>query len=238
MKIAVCEDSDYEREKIITLINEYYKTSPGLFTIETFNSGEELLSNFQKNTFNLILLDIYMNQLNGIETAEKIRKLDDYCCIIFITSSLDFSLEAFKVEALDYLIKPVSLESISKCFSRYYKLYGDSSRYLELKEYGIDQYIYISDIIYIEVVGNYCYIHTDNDIYKIRSTLQKLSANLQNLKNLIQCHKSFIINLDKIKQLENNYVIMSNNENIKITRKYSAEFRDLFFNYISSKNRS
>jgi len=192
MKVAICEDSKYDLIEIKNAINVYCKQTNHICSIFEFNCGEELIKTYKKGLFDIILLDIFMKNLNGIETAENIRKIDNNCCIVFITCSTDYSLDAFRVEALDYLVKPISLSNISRCLSRYIRLYGDSDKYIEIKEDGISKNISSNHIFYIEVCSNYCYVHTDKKVYKQITALTTLSSQTNKIPQFARCHKGYI----------------------------------------------
>ena len=104
LKIADCDDEPVFVEQISGRIKEYMPDA----AIQGFFSSEDLLS--QREVFDIYFLDIQMEKMNGVETAKKIRELDEESVIIFITGAKEYVFEAFDVAALHYLIKPVTDE--------------------------------------------------------------------------------------------------------------------------------
>ncbi|HBF5972103.1 TPA: response regulator, partial [Clostridioides difficile] len=106
IKIAICEDEKEQQELLKRYINQIFDALSVKCRLEVFNSGEELLEGYSKDT-DVLLLDIQMGQINGIDTARKVRVLDDKVEIIFITALIEYALEGYEVRAYRYLIKPV-----------------------------------------------------------------------------------------------------------------------------------
>ena len=109
MNIAVCDDNTIERKIIITVLHEYATSHSLHFDITEYGSGMDLLYDIQEGVdYNLIFLDIIMDELNGIDVAYKIRETDTKSSIAFLTSSPDFAISSYDVDAAGYLLKPLS----------------------------------------------------------------------------------------------------------------------------------
>ena len=114
MKIAVCDDTQSDREQVSEYIRQYANRSTLDIEIDMFSNAESLLFPFKKSVYKIIFLDILLNKMSGVEAAFKIREIDNECVIIFTTTSPDYRAEGFEVGAIHYLIKPVSFEKIEE----------------------------------------------------------------------------------------------------------------------------
>ncbi len=111
MNIAVVDDNDMDRNNVINYcqqyISDHYPQDKNFINIKTFASGEELVEAYESGKFDLLVLDIYMTGISGLETAKKIRDMDSDVSIIFLTSSDAHLLEGYRVFATGYFIKPL-----------------------------------------------------------------------------------------------------------------------------------
>ena len=131
--IAICEDEKKDREKLLAAAGEA-KARLGLAAdMEVFPGGEELLASMRAGEkYDLLLLDIFLNRMNGMETAAEAMRLQPGICIAFVTSSREYGAEAFELNAVHYLVKPVSIDSMQELFRRFLKRSGMPVRQLEL----------------------------------------------------------------------------------------------------------
>lgn len=119
MKIAICDDEAFWINELQILLKEYYITRHFDIYVSLFSCGTELL--MAKDKFDLIFMDYQMENLNGIETARKIRNLNNNCAIIFVSSYPDIAIDTFEVEAFRFLIKPIDKVKLFKSIDDYRK---------------------------------------------------------------------------------------------------------------------
>ena len=163
IKIAICEDEKEQQDLLKTHINQIFKDLPIKYSLYTFNSGEELLKNYPKN-IDVFLIDIQLNEINGMDTARKIRETDNKAEIIFITSLIEYALEGYEVRAYRYLIKPVKYDDLKMHILNCIKEIDIKNKHIIIKEQGNRIKLDISEIIYIEVQKENIAIHTVNQI--------------------------------------------------------------------------
>jgi DNA-binding LytR/AlgR family response regulator len=122
IRIAIVEDDRHDREALKKCLNRYEKENQVKFTVTEFQDGEDIVTDYTAS-YDLIILDIEMAFLNGMKAAEKIRELDTNVIIIFITNMPQYAIQGYKVNALDYILKPISYlsiqSSITPVFSRH-----------------------------------------------------------------------------------------------------------------------
>ena len=200
MNIAICDDLEIDRKILIDMINRYFTEHNSIVNITTYNSGEDLISNFNHENFDLIFLDIYMYKLNGIDTAKEIRKKDDNSILVFITTSSDFALDAYDLDALQYLIKPITYDKIKKILDKCLKQISANLHFIEILVDGYPVKILQKDIYYIDVYNKTCFIHLKDKVIKTYSSLAKLWEFLEN-SSFLKCHRSYIVNMLYINEM-------------------------------------
>lgn len=154
IRIAICEDEKEMRDLIENHLHNILKNRE--YKIEKYSSGEELLQSNIKD-IDILLLDIQMDQINGMDTARKIREVDNKMEIIFLTSLIDYVQEGYEVRAYRYLLKPIELDELRKhvltCINEIEK---NKNHYILIKNKSNTYKIYSSEIKYIEVQKRIC----------------------------------------------------------------------------------
>ena len=225
LRIAICDDE----EIICRKIKEQLKSINSKLNITTFNSGEQLL-NSEKN-FDLILLDIEMKGLSGIETAKLIRKRKSNEFIIFLTSHSEFMPEAFKVKAFRFLCKPLEMDKFKEAICEVEKEILNNKR-IAINEKGNAEFINIQDIVYVEAFGDGTYIYTKKDVLESSRQLKYWISEL-GTEHFFQTHRSYFVALRYIKKLSNSEIKMNYiNHLIPISRRNYIALKDALFAYI------
>lgn len=233
IRIAICEDEKDQQELLKNYIEKIFEGLPLKYSLDIFNSGEELLENYSKD-IDLILLDIQLGEINGMDTARKIRILDNNVEIIFITSLIEYALEGYKVRAYRYLVKPVKYEDIKENIINCIKEVEIKNKYIIIKKQGHQIKLDINEITYIEVQKETITIHTLNGVYKINGTMNNIEKEID-CSRFFRCHKSFLVNLEHIKIIKQYIAILENNEEVPVSRYRFKETKDKFFELIEDK---
>ncbi|UWD49714.1 LytTR family DNA-binding domain-containing protein [Clostridioides difficile] len=233
IKIAICEDEREQQELLKTYINQIFEVLSVKCILEVFNSGEELLESYSKDT-DILLLDIQMGQINGMDTARKVRVLDDKVEIIFITALIEYALEGYEVRAYRYLIKPVKYENLRENIINCIKEVDIKNKYIMVKAQGSQTKLNINEITYIEVQKETITIHTLNEVYKINGTISNLEKEID-CSRFFRCHKSFLVNLEHVKSIKQYVAILENSKEVPVSRYRFKETKDKFFDLIEEK---
>ena len=184
MRIAIVDDEREMRDKIIDFLERYQKENAVYVEVENFESGKCFLEEFNKNqsddlegkgAYDLILLDVEMPGIDGIETARRIRKVDKDVIIMFITNMAQYAIHGYSVEAIDYVLKPITYEDfkmkINKA-SRFIERNTQHQIMLNTTEGKVP--VAIADIYYIEVVRHYLHYYTSHGKYEVRGVMKEL----------------------------------------------------------------
>lgn len=216
--IAICEDETYLLEELRKKAEAYLKTRHYPAEIRTFTSGEDLLK--EQRTFDLILLDLVLPGINGLETA---KRLSSKSRIIFITSYREYAVDAFEVEAVHYLLKPVTDERLYQAMDRALnRSKQEDDRTLALIKSGSTHILPIRDILYCEVFDHRVCIHTAQGNYEYSGTLDMLEGKLDG--RFFRCHRSYLINMSHVVGQEKGTALVSNGNRVLISRRKQAEF--------------
>ena len=219
-------------------ISSYIEKTPFLEQIALCQSAFEALELLESKDVDLLFVDINMPDLNGLDFVKSLNKRPQ---IIFTTAYSEYAIEGFQVDAIDYLLKPIAYTSFLKAVNKarmwfemkLQKPLVDNELNKELfvkSEYKIVR-IVLSDILYIESANEYIRIHLDNN--EVITTLMRLKNIEEQLSNthFMRVHRSFIVALDKIKEIERNRIIMGH----KIVIPVGDQYRDAFQEYMDKK---
>lgn len=231
MNIAICDDLEEERAAIASHVHNYFSKA----NLSEYAGGADLVSAHEKKKFDLILLDMLMPELNGIETAEKIRVFDEQTPIIFITTTEDFAVPSYRVLAFDYLLKPVTAQTIASCLSRFTKLKPDK-RFITINYMGVRTDVLLSNIVYLESSLRKVFFHLSGG--KIISLTAKLETfmDLCLEPDFCQCHKSFLVNLSCVDAISGDDFCLTDGTHLRISRTFLSIAKKSYFDYIFGKN--
>ncbi|EQK43185.1 response regulator [[Clostridium] bifermentans ATCC 638] len=233
IRIAICEDEKEQQELLEGYINEAFKSLSLQYKLDIFSSGEELLENYSKD-FDIVLLDIQLGEINGMDTARKIRLLDNKVEIIFITSLIEYALEGYEVRAYRYLVKPVKYEKLKANIINCIKEVDIKNKYIIVKEQGNQIKLDVNEITYIEVQKENITIHTLTKTYKTKGTMSNLENDID-CSRFFRCHKSFLVNLDHVKSIKQYLAILETSEEVPVSRYRFKETKEKFFELIEEK---
>jgi len=232
MNVLICEDIGYEAELLADLIAD------SGFDVNTtiFNNAQEALAFARSGvSLDVCFLDILMPDMNGIELAEKLREEGYMGFIVFLTGSSSFAPESYRVKAFDYLIKPAEPERVKEVLTELFKAKKSADKGgIMIKGAGISRMLLFRDISHTEVIHNIVHIRlTDGTVHKTRATLAEVGPKLLEDKRFIQCHRSFIVNMNDILALKGNSFIMRDGTHVPISRSH-PDAKDKYLNSIQS----
>jgi len=232
MRIAIIDDIASERDNLKTRINaELARLSldAGIFD---FASGADFLSAAAKKRFDLIFLDIYMDNENGVDTAEALRRFDTDCLIVFTTTSTDHALDGFRVRAFHYLVKPCSDEDLAALFDEIVKRLPEADRYLEVNTAGGVVRLRFRNILYAEHYQHQIHIHrADGRETATRRTFREFTAGLTDGRFFL-CSRGVLVNLEHAEDFDGTDFILKNGEKIPVSRDLAKAARQAFGDFL------
>lgn len=237
-QIAICDDEIKQLDKIENIVKAYMQKY-NEFSIERFKSAEDLLYMVREKAYMpcLMFMDILMSGKSGIELARELRKMGVQCGIVFITNSKEYALEAFGVNAVQYLIKPVCDSDIFGILDKFMKdKKEDDRKYILLKADGNIRKIAVYDILYCEALRKKQYIYMSDGTELLQSiTMSKLYEKLSEYEMFVRIGVSYIINLEHVTDINVREVYMDNGKVIYIPRGAYTLLREQFFGYYSKE---
>lgn len=232
-KIAICDDDIREMIRISNLLNKYQSEKNCLLKVETFSNVKTLLESMRNCTYDILLLDILMPGLNGMQAAYKIREFDNEVKIIFLTSSPEFAVESYSVGAYYYIIKPGTEE---KLFPILNKLLNDvqiTEEALYIKSSSGIMRIPLSKLEFLEIMNKRLFFHlTDGSVKEIHGSLSDYETQLVCREEFIKVHSSYIVNMNYIQELNSKELIMYTKQRVPTSRLLSDKVKQAYMEYL------
>lgn len=205
--------------------------------MDLYSKAFDFLDAQEKKRYDLVFLDIYMPGMLGIEVAKAIRKKDDQTAIIFLTTSPDFALDAFELEAIHYLLKPFSKPSFTEAMDRAVRVLETmKTQWIQLKcPKSTVQSIDKNTITYIESKAHRQEVYLQNgDMIESVSTLSELFITLESISfgQFISPYKGFIVNQNEIKSIETDKIFLKSGKTIPIPRRTFNAIKTIYFKYM------
>lgn len=237
MKIAVCEDLADDTTALCDYISDYFTRMGYAGKVQTFETGEALLEAFSPGTFDLVFLDIYLPGISGMEAAQIIREQDQSCRIIFVTASVDHTMDGFEVNAVGYLVKPIDQTKMDRALQLCQDLFLGSARVLEIpmgREGRVP--LPLPNMEYVEVYGRDCLFHMLGGVFEARLTLDEVEAMLDG-GPFLRCHRSYIINMNQVEDLRSDDFLMKNGDVVPMRRNGKRELRLAYAKFMAARTK-
>lgn len=229
LRIAICDDQADFTNHIVELLNEW-PSKPINMVCETFDNGDELLSSHKSAAFDIILLDVIMPMLNGIETAREIRSIDKNTKIVFLTSSPEFAVESYTVKANNYLLKPVKKQDLYLCLEELMETISQNAGTIVVKSLYAMQKLVLDDIVYVEARNKHIiFTMVDGTTIETTEPLHLCEEKLSASNFFFKCHRSYIVNMNYIDTYTLKEIRMHSGCRIPISRNYHKAFKSTYF---------
>jgi Response regulator of the LytR/AlgR family len=233
LRIAICDDEALELSHVCTLIKEYQEHSGCALRFDMFTSATELLETMKIGAYDLLLLDILMPGVNGMQTAREIRGYDQDIKIVFLTSSPEFAVDSYAVNAYYYLLKPVSQIKLFPILDKIFLDFTRAREALSVKHSSGIMRIFFDRLEFLEVMNKKLYFHqTDGCTKEIYGTLSEYETALLDREEFIKIHRSYIINMGWIKDLKPGMLTTNSGHKLPISRLLYPQVRDGYMNYL------
>lgn len=221
MRVAIVDDQPIVCELLCTFVSRFEKQIGESIEIDIYHSAEGFLFEWEyEKHYDLIILDIEMKALNGIDLARKIKTAYSTVQIIFVTASTDYIFEGFEVGALNYLVKPISEEKFQKCMQTSYGAFKaqktEMPQTIVLEYSGKVQRIFTKEIQYIEARKHQTLIVCEES-WTVPFAFHEIEKKLPS-PIFIKTHRSYAVNLDHVVQIQKQQLFLNNGQSIPISR--------------------
>lgn len=232
-RIAICEDDLAQLNYLKNCVENIFEDIETQVEISAYNSGKGMIENDLKK-IDIFLLDIQMEELNGMDVAKILRKNNNNAEIIFVTAIIDYVQEGYKVRAYRYLLKPIKIEELKEhLLSCIDEISKKRDNYIILKTRGKINKIPVDEVTYIEVIRRDIIVHTvDGEDYTVKNSMDNIEKSLKQY-NFFRCHKSYLLNIDYVQAIQGNIVTV-NREEIPISKYRINELKDKLIDTLGS----
>lgn len=231
LNIAIVDDLESEAQQLSGFIKKYCEEHFIRVQIHNYENGSKLLDGQQTSSYDLIFLDIYMKDMNGLDLARKLRTCGYDNLIIFSTVSTDYAVNGYSVQAFDYLVKPYDYNRFQKTMDRCMEELSHKSRYIVVKESRTYVKIRLDHIIYTDYHNHYIQIHTPVRIVKSYMSFSDFSQLLEPYPQFLNCYRNCIVNMDHVASLKGYEFVLKNGDIMPITRNRKTDIKQKYADY-------
>lgn len=239
INIAICDDESRELDRAIGLIKKYTNEHPQhhLATYSFATPLELLEYALSKGGFDVLLLDVYMPGILGTEAARELRDMGDKCQIIFMTTSRDHAIDAFSVDAANYLVKPYTEKEFFLALEKVMdKLTKKDEDYITVKSVDGTIRIELNKLVYSETQNHIQKLYMlDGRVVNVRKSSTELFELLAEDPRFYKCGSTYIINMDYVIEISSMSVAFSTGAKIPVLSRKRTEFKKLYMDYICSR---
>ncbi len=235
LQIAICDDEPAMLEYLDALVNQWGESRGEPVNAQCFPSAQALWFTWEESPrFDVLLLDIQMQGLDGVSLAHKIREKDTRSVIIFITGTVEFAAEGYDVSALHYLLKPVDEEKLFFCLDRAVAQLRRAPKQLLLPVAGVQTRFSAEDIFYAEAFAHTVCIHTGEGQAEAQISISALEQALAN-EPFIRCHRSYLVNLRHIRRIDKTELSLDDGAQLPVSRRLYAAVNDAFIRFFKGE---
>lgn len=231
IRIALVEDDPAYAEQLLSYLKEYEKESKERISVQTFSDGEDIVTEYRAD-YDIILMDVEMKFMDGMSAAEEIRKMDTEVVIIFITNMPQYAIQGYKVNALDYILKPISYFSFSESMVRALaKVKAPEKEYITIVLKGGKKKLDVARICYVEVQDHVLIYHTLDGDFETKGTMRD-TDNQFDPRKYFRCNRCYLVNLEFVETYQGSD-IMVNGDTIQVSRSRRKPFLDALNEYMN-----
>lgn len=230
-KIAVCDDDADQREYVYGIVDAWAKRNHHMAEIKQYAEAKAFLFDYaEEKDFDILLLDIEMPEISGVELARTVRQENGAVQIIFVTGYYEYFSDGFDVSALHYLMKPIDTSKLCAVLDKAVGNLAYRQRSVLLATADGDIKVSIADIIYAEAQNVYVMVHTVHGNYRSRMAFGAFCRELD--ETFFKTHRSFVAGLKYIRKITRTDITMSNGDTIPISRGMYDEIHTALVKYL------
>lgn len=232
MKIAIVEDQKIEQERLTHYLQEYCQKAKLPVEVTCFNDGIDITSDYQP-VFDVIYLDVEMEIMDGMTTAQKIRQVDKDVLLVFVTNHSQVAIQGYSVEAIDFLLKPLSQFVFEEHFKKILRKLpspDQEEQFLYIKNKSTTTKVFFKDIFYIESIGHNLCFHTKKGQITTTNTLKNMEK-LLDPTFFFRSNSGYIVNLAYVEKVDGSTAHV-NGEPLQISRPRKKDFMAALTNFV------
>lgn len=236
MNIAIIDDIASDAEELGRIVDSYFRDRQIHTEIRYFSSAEAFFEEYRPGNFQILFLDIYMDGITGMEAAKRIRNQADDCILVFVTTSSEFAVESYDVNASYYLLKPFQPEKLCQILNSFRLKEALEARYIEVISDRVPVRIPLHSILYADTFRNAVCLHTDAGPVRSYLTFHKFEEQIRDCRNFLSCYRGCIVNMDRIQEATEDGFLLDNGETVQIRKRGSVAIRKSYLQYLFSSD--
>jgi DNA-binding LytR/AlgR family response regulator len=231
IRIAVVEDDERNRAVLVDHLRRYEAEHGLSFDVSTFADGRDILAKYRP-IYDIVLLDIQMEHVDGMTTAKRIRDVDQDVVLVFITNSPQYAIGGYQVAALSYLLKPVPYVALSEELDRCLEQVGKRERGFVLLSSGTEQHrVNVADIVFIESIKHRIVVHSTQREYSLVGSLTAMEEELAE-KDFFRSNNCYLVNLRHVTGVQQSSCVLSGGHDLQISRPRKKAFLAALSDYL------
>lgn len=232
--VAIIEDDISSQNDVKNFLLRYGKEKGEEFAVFTFTTAEQFLTGY-KADYDLVLMDIDLPGMNGMNAAKKLREIDGDTVLVFITNMAQFAVGGYEVGAFDFILKPVTYANFYLKFARIMqKVRAEDSHYIAVRGKQFSKRISVSDLIYVEIADHDLVYHTVTGLVEGHGSMRVVSEQLKD-DNFVLCNQSYLVNLKFVTEVSGGEVKVGG-DTLVISRPKKKDFLKAVEQYFSGKH--
>lgn len=228
MRVAICDDEAVQQQILRKFLEEWARMKGEVLETELFDSGESLLFAWEDDRdFSLLILDIELGRLNGMELAAKIRSGDENIPILFVTGYDKYMAQGYEVSALHYLLKPLHKEKLFEVLDKVKKRESSEEKHLFQTDRGPVS-LPLSKIWYVEARAHQCVLYTETEEYTINAGINEMAEFLERYREFVRCHRSYVVNVRYILAAVKSELVLDDKRRLPVSRSSEKKVKQIF----------
>lgn len=231
MRIAICDDEEAQRLLLQKYVEAWAQENRIHLETRLFTSGESFWFAWEDDReYDLLIFDIEMGQLSGMELAADIRRKDEEIPILFVTGYDSYMAQGFEVAALHYLLKPLREEKLFAVLDKFNKnrLKKEQEEKLLFRTEQGPLSLPVSRIWYIEARAHQCILYTEEESHVLCASISEMVGNLCGRREFVRCHRSYVVNVQHISAIVKPELVLDDKRRIPVSRSAEKEVNQAF----------
>lgn len=234
MRIAICDDDERELRHLSELLTEYQSDRRGSVDWRMYGNGTDFLCEMRGGEYDLVLLDILMPGINGLQVARELRQRDQNVRIILLSATPEFAVESYSVGAYHYLLKPTDSKVLFQLLDKVESelTVQDEQVFLLKNREGVFK-IAFSRLEYVEVINKTVFFYlTDGTVHEVNGSLTDFEEKFAGRTDFVKTHRAYLVNLGCIQSIDANFVVTKNGHHVPVSRPRRKQVRDTYMHFV------
>lgn len=231
MRIAIVDDMEQDRQHLHSMVSAFLESQQISVDFSLFSSGESFLEAYSAEEFSLLLLDLYMDGISGMDVAHKVREHQDSCPLVFVTSSDDYAIEGYEVDALGYILKPIQQDDLDRVLRKWLNNLGQVTKNITITVNNAPLSIPLDSIQWMDHHQNMVQFHTDKGLIRSYMTFERLLELLESEERFLLCYKGCLVNMDRIVGTDSHSFIVESGDSVPIRKRGTKQLKQQYIQY-------